>query len=208
MITDFKNLPIGKYQEIIKVSRNESLEEIDKQVKIIAILNDMTENQVLDLMIPEYQKLAAATAFLGMPSPGNHTMIADVYKIGDWELIPVKDMTKITTAQYIDFQTFCKDVELYLVELLSTMLVPKGHKYLQDYDVTLLRDDLTESLSVADALSLMAFFFSKSQDLILNSLNYSLEEARKIENKEEREKILKKIDQQMSLLKNGGGLQM
>lgn len=208
MITDYKNLPIGKYQEIVKVSRDESLEEIDKQVKIIAILNDMTENQVLDLMITEYRELAAATAFLGKPSPETHTMIADEYKIGDWVLIPVKDFTKVTTAQYIDFQTFCKDVEMYLVELLSTMMVPKGHKYMQDYDVTLLRDDLMESLSVADALSLIAFFFSKSQNLIHNTLSYLLEEAKAMQNQEETEKLQRKIDQLMTLLKDGDGLQM
>lgn len=207
-IKDFNTLPVGKYKEILKISKDQSLEEIDKQIKILSVLNDMTEDQILNLPLPEYHKLSAASAFLGMPSPEDHTRIADSYMYGELTLIPTKDIEKMTTAQYVDFQTFSKDPERYLEHILSCFLIPKGCKYNQEYDIKEVQELIREEMSVSDALSLMAFFFSRLHSSILNFLNSCMSEANQIQDKQRREEILEKIQQQMTLLRNGGGSQM
>lgn len=207
-IKDYKTLPVGKYKEILTISKDQSLEEIDKQVKIISVLNDMTEDQILELPLQEYHKLSSSCSFLGKPSTEDHTRIADSYQYGDLTLIPTKDIDKMTTAQYVDFQTFSKDPERYLEQILSCFLIPKGCKYNQEYDIKEVQELIRDEMSVSDALSLLAFFFSRLHSSILNFLNSCISEANQIQDKEKREEILERIHQQMTLLRNGGGSQM
>ena len=45
IIDNYNRLTLGQYQEIQEISRNESLEDIDKQVQIISILTGMAESR-------------------------------------------------------------------------------------------------------------------------------------------------------------------
>lgn len=208
MIEDYKHLPIGKYQEILKVSQDESLEEIDKQVKILSILSDLEEDEILNLPIMDYKDMATKSRFLENPVIKD-LRVAKEYKIGDWDLMPVSDHRKITTAQYIDFKEYSKQGEDKLVEVLSCLLVPKGHKYNVDYDVVELQGAIRENMSVADVVSLVSFFLNAWRELILSSLISSKQEAMRIPELERREMMLHQINEQLELLKTSGdGLRM
>lgn len=208
IIDNYRDLPIGMYQEICEVDNRKDLEEINKQVCIISILSGIAEEDILNLPLEEYKKLAAKTLYLSHPYDGE-ILTAKSYIVGKWTLIPVEDFKKVTTAQYIDFQTFAADPEKNIVPILSTMMIPKGKKYNQDYDVLEVQNALKEHLSVADALSLMAFFFVWYRQLIKDSLTYSREMAMKLTDPEKRKKTLREIQKQEDrLLKGGDGSQM
>lgn len=208
IIDNYKHLPIGLHQQIIEINRQEDVEDLHKQVLIIAVLAGKEEEEIYSLPIEEYTELAKKSLFLTKEYEGD-VRVAQLYKVRDWELVPVDDFRKINTAQYIDFQTFSKGGEDKIVEILSTLLVPKGKKYNQGYDVLQLQQDLRENLSVADALTLFAFFFAKFQSLIKTSLIYSKAEAKKIQDRETREKMLKKVERAEELMRrSGGGSQM
>ena len=157
MIDNYRDLPIGMYLEICEIDRRTDMEDINKQISIISILSGMAEDDILNLPIDEYREMAAKTVFLSHQYDGE-VLMAKNYILGSFNLIPVEDYRKITTAQYIDFQTFVKDVQHNLVEILSTMLIPKGKKYNQDYDIIKVQDAIRQYMPVADALSLIAFF--------------------------------------------------
>lgn len=208
IIDNYRDLPIGKYLDICEVDRREDLEELQKQISIIAVLSDMAEEDILDLPIGEYKALAAKTHYLSHPYEGD-VRTAKTYVIDGWVLQPVEDYRKITTAQYIDFQTFSKDPERNIVEIISVMLIPKGKKYNQDYDIVELQRALREHMSVADAISLFAFFFVLWKRSIVDSLTFCREEAMKIPDKEARRKTLREIQKQEDrLLHNGDGSTM
>ena len=59
--------------------------------------------------------------------------VAKKYILGTFELIPCRDFRKVETGQYIDFQTYAPDLDNRLVEFLSVILVPKGHRYNDGY---------------------------------------------------------------------------
>lgn len=204
IIDNYRDLPIGMYLEICDIDRREDIDELHKQVSIISILTGRDEEEIYDLPIEDYKVLASKTHYLRNPYDGE-VLTAKTYAIDGMLLQPVEDFRKITTAQYIDFQTFAKDAEKNIVEILSTMLVPKGKKYNQDYDVLKLQDSLRRHLSVADALSLFAFFFVQYHQLIKDSLTYCKEEAMKMPDKGKRMKTLREIQKQEDLLKNGVG---
>jgi hypothetical protein len=208
IIDNYRDLSIGMYLDICEVDRREDLEEINKQVCIISILSGMAEEDILDLPLEEYKELAAQTRYLSHPYDGE-ILTAKSYIIGKWTLIPVEDFRKVTTAQYIDFQTFAKDAEKNIAEILSTMLIPKGKKYNNDYDVLEVQRALREHLSVADALSLLAFFFVQYRQSIKDSLTYSREMAMRLRDPEKKKRTLREIQKQEDrLLKDGVGFQM
>lgn len=208
IINNYKDLSIGKYQEIVAISRNEEMEDVDRQVAIIAILADTTEDQILNLPLPEYTELARQTRFLAKYSPEKHNRIADQYCFDGWTLIPSKDFTKVTTAQYIDFQTFCKGGEEKTVEMLSVFLVPKGKTYNNGYDIVALQQSIREHLSVSDVLSLCAFFLTSYFKLIKDSLISSKRMLKKMKPSKKREELEKEVERLTSILQDGGGLLM
>ena len=203
IIDNYRSLPIGKYLEIQELSRDESIDALDQQVKTIAILTDMSEDEVLSLPIMEYKSLAAKTKFLEKDYDGK-LQVAKSYGLNGMELVPVKDITKITTAQYVDFQTFSKEGDKYFVETLSTLLVPKGKHYNEGYEITDVHKAIKENLSVADFLSLSAFFLTKWVKSIKDSQIYLEQEIRRIPNKTMRENLMKQMEQIHSKI-NGDG---
>ena len=208
IIDNYNKLTLGKYIEIQEISRNESLEDIDKQVQILSILTGEAEEEILHLPIVEYKELVARSAFLN-PETINVHPVAKRYLVGGFELIPVRDFRKIETCQYIDFQTYAPDMDKYLVEFLSVILVPKGHRYNEGYDILEVQRAIREEMSVTDAVSISAFFLIWCRRSIQDSLNFSRREAKKIKDKEQREKILRRIEEQERLLvENGDGSPM
>lgn len=215
IIDNYHKLMLGDHRQILNICKDESLEEIDKQVRIISILAGKSEDEILHLPIPEYKALVAKSRFLQEPMPDT-SRIASKYNIGKFELVPVKDYRKITTAQYIDFQSFHQaGMEDHIVEILSCLLVPDGtyvdaegrtrrYSYNEGYDIFEVQNAIRDNLSVADGLSLYAFFLISSQDLIKDMLTYSRKEAKRLKDKTKREEILKQIEQQEELLRING----
>ena len=203
IIDSFNKLTLGKYMEIQEVSRNESLEDIDKQVQILSILTGVAEDELLHLPLPEYKELVVKSGFLA-PENINYHPVAKKYILGKFELIPCRDFRKIETCQYIDFQTYAPDLDKYLVEFLSVILVPKGHRYNEGYDILEVQQAIREEMSVSDGVSLAGFFLTWCKKSIKDSLNYSKREAMGIKDKTKREEILRRIAEQERLLQTNG----
>lgn len=201
MITNYDTLDLGRYLKIDRILHTPA-EEIDKQVQIVAILADMTPEQVLLLPLADYSRMAAESAFLGVlcePKPTDGQPI----KAGKWLLVPTKDFTKINTAQYVDFQTFAKDFPSTLPELLSCFLVPFGQKYNDGYDIAEVQEAVRE-LTLPEAVGLAAFFFNSFSESIRASIT-SLE-SRKMTPAQRKEIRKMRMTAEAALLHIGGGL--
>lgn len=208
IIDNFNRLTLGMYQEIQEISRNESLEDIDRQVQILSVLTGVAEEEILHLPITEYKELVVKAGFLD-PSNINYHPIAKKYLVGKFELIPLRDFRKMETCQYIDFQTYAPDLDNHLVEFLSVILVPKGHRYNEGYDILEVQKAIRDGMSVSDGVSLAGFFLTWCRRSIQDSLNYSKQEAMRIKDKTKREEILHRIEEQERLLQTSGdGSQM
>lgn len=78
IIDSYNKLILGKYMEIQEISRNESLEDIDKQVQILSILTGVAEEEILHLPIQDYKELVAKSGFLD-PQNINYHPVAKKY---------------------------------------------------------------------------------------------------------------------------------
>ena len=203
MIDNYKSLPLGKYLDICRVCKDESLEEIERQVKILSILSDMTEEEILHLPIPKYKEMVVASRFLEDVDKNRHKA-ARLYIVGKWKLLPTMDYRKMETAQYVDFQTFAPMVETHMAELLSCLLVPVGCRYNEGYDILEVQQALKDNLSVTDALSLSAFFLTRFKGLIKDSLNSCRQEVRTIKDKSRRRQMEERIRTLENLLETNG----
>ena len=203
MIDNYKKLPLGKYLEICQVCKDDSLEELERQVKVLSILADMSEDEILHLPIPKYKEMVAASRFLEDVDKNRHKA-ARLYIVGDWQLVPTMDYRKLETAQYVDFQTFAPMAETHMAELLSCLLVPVGCRYNEGYDILQVQQALKDNLSVTDALSLSAFFFSRYKVLIKDTLNYCRQEMRIIKDKSKRMQMEERIKSLEMILETSG----
>ena len=202
MIDNYNKLPIGKYLELCEI--DPALPDIDRQVQMVSILSDIPEDDLYNLPVPEYSALAAKTAFLGeeLPPP-QEQRIPKEYRLGHLTLIPVTDVRKMTTAQFIDFQTFVQQ-DGKDVELLATFLVPKGHKYNDDYDIMDVQAAVRDGLSIVHAQDLRAFFFARCRTYVLAILTFSGWQTRKIKDREKRKAMLDQIAEAKTSLQHVG----
>lgn len=202
MIDNYNSLTIKKYLDIKEVLEMNT-EEIDKQVSLIAILSDMDENDVYNLPLPEFQELNKKTEFLNeLPQTRNYPKTK--YKLGGLELETVLDMRDVTAGQYIDYQTFVKDTDKYLVELLSVFLVPKGKKYNDGYDILEVQNAIRENLSIVEAISMSAFFLMLCESLIKATVQSSIKKLKRMMRKEKDKKVKAEYQKAITALEQSG----
>lgn len=193
MITSYKQLPVGLYLDICAVSQDESLDELAKQVRILALLSGMTEEQVLNMPLADYQKAVVASSFLHREYEPTGR-VASSYKVGGYDLRPFQDWTKMTAAQFIDYQTYSgKGTESHIVEIVSVVLVPAGKKYGDGYDVADVQRAVRDNLCVSDVLDIIAFFFSQYAAFLMDSLTSLKRQAERMKNGPEKEARLSQI---------------
>ena len=171
MIDNYKDLKIGKYLEILDTCKAGG-DELDTQVALVAALSGKTEEEILNMPISEYSALARSASFLSK-APELPDKPAKVYEVGGFRLVPVMDAGKITTAQYIDFQTLAKHKEGKVVEILSCLLVPEGKWYNEGYDIADVHTAIQEDMSVADAMGAYAFFLDSCRKSTRDTLYFS-----------------------------------
>lgn len=205
IIDNYRDLPYGKYEEIVRLCETE-MTDVDRKVAVIAVLTGKTEDEVLRLPLEVFTRYSAATRFLEAECPENLIpAVARSYPVGGFVLVPVADMRKVTAAQYIDFQTFAEDRDHRAVEMLSCFLIPRGCDYNDGYDVLDVHRAIREEMSVATVLSLLAFFF-KSWVESIKAIRTSLKrEARRIRNPERRAAMLMAIAALRDSLTAGDG---
>ena len=203
-IDNYRDLPVGKYEEICRLCDTE-MTEVDRKVAIVAILTNKTEDEVLSLPLDKFTEYAAKSRFLERECPDNLIpAVARSYSVGGFVLLPVTDIRKITAAQYIDFQTFSKERETKTVEMLSCFLVPRGHDYNEGYDVLEVHDAIRKEMSVAEVLALLGFFFGKWLRSMRTTLTSSMRLLKKT-NPEAEKELMARYKALADSLKGGDG---
>lgn len=209
MITSYDKLPLGKYLEIIDLCKD-TMDEDDRTIAILSVLTDKSERELVNMPLMEFKALASQMGFLEK-EVGIIFSSPSRIKLGGRECVVNTDVTKLTTAQYIDFQTYQKMGEPRLVETMSCFIVPKGCIYGEGYDMKELHEDIRNNLSVSMACSICAFFLGSCENSIKASLTYSKLMARLMpKSNPMREEMLQKAMELEGLLSknDGGGLTM
>lgn len=202
MIDSYDKLSIGKWQEILEISETIGMSEEEKNIAVIAVLSDLTEDEVLNLPLSQFAELNKATVFLTqLPQK---RLMADKYILGDTEFKVLINLTQMTAGQYIDYQTYVKDPDNNLVQIISIFLIPKGKKYNEDYDMAEVHKLIREHLSIVDAMSISAFFLLLSEISIKTTLTSSIKKMKKMMRKEKNKEQKNKLREAITHLESVG----
>lgn len=183
---------------------------LDVNVKMVSILCDVDEDEVTALPISHFGKLVKDTLFLKeMPKYNINT----TYKIGDREFEVKTNLRELTTAQFIDFQTFVKEGEKRLANLIAVFLLPKGAKgYGDGYDILELSEFIYKNMSIAVARSILFFFTLQYRILSKVLMDYSITQVKKsmkketdMEKKMKMEQAIVQMTQARDLIGDMGG---
>lgn len=187
MITSFQDLTLGAFLRLQAIP--DDIEPLDRQVSILAVLSNCTEDDILRLPLDEYSRRVAASRFLDNDIP--QRLPQRSYKVGGYELETVRDFRKMTTAQFVDFKKFAdsaagddRALANLTVELLSCMMVPKGRDYCDGYDPVDVQAAIRDHLRADDAVALSAFFLARWMRWSRRILTSSRRAARKARRKD------------------------
>ena len=176
IIKGWKDVTLGIWEKMEEITKREN--EIERVVGFVALFNDMTEDEVLNLPLDEFKKYVNDLGW--MNTPPDIEQPKETYKINGKEYDLVTNFHKLTTQQYIDFQTFSKDNNYR--EMLSVFLIPRGHKYSDNYDILEVQKELAD-MPVQEVLGLMGFFIvlyrSWSRALLMYSSRILRKEGKK-----------------------------
>lgn len=165
MIDSYDALPLGLYERCLELQGDEN----EVTLGALALLAGTTVEELMTMPLDDYFAIRAKGAFLLMQPEARE--IRQRYDCGAWRLVPVRELREMSTAQFIDFQEWAKQPGRHTAETLSCFLVPEGKGYGEGYDGLKVIDAIRDHLSVADAVSLDAFFFYLSLRSILVSLS-------------------------------------
>ena len=168
------DLSLAKYLKTLEIFNDASLSDLDKNIEILAIYADTTVDSILKLRpdaVEEY--FAEMSNSISSYKPSNSKRPKKI-KINDQVYTINYNIGKLNMAQYIDFQQIIvkKNYLENLPALLSIFIIPKGHKYNDDYDIIELRRILENNITLDEALSIIFFSKMKSISLIKLKLLY------------------------------------
>ena len=187
---DWENISIDKYYEIKDILDDETDDDITKNVKMVAVITDKDEDEVWSMDMAEAGEYISRLQFLNkFELPKNPNM---KIKLPNYDLVVMKDVTKINVAQYVDFQNFVKlPLREGMEKILSIFLIPEGCSYNTGYDIIDLQKEIRENISFRVAEGLLSFFTEKYGELLIHSLVYCRKQIRKTKNPEMMEKFKK-----------------
>lgn len=187
---DWENISIDKYYEIKDILDDEEDDDITKNVKMVALITDMDENEVWNMDMAEAGEYISRLQFLNkFELPDNPNM---KFNLPGYQLKVMKDVSKISVAQYVDFQNFVKlPLREGMEKILSIFLIPEGCKYNEGYDIIDLQKVIRENISFRVAEGLLSFFIEKYGELLIHSLVYCRRQVRKTKDPEMMEKFKK-----------------
>lgn len=163
------NISVGEFAEIRTILADEGRTDEDRQIALAALLQGISEDELLNMPLDEARKAFALANSLD--SPPKRSRIRQLYHVGGW-LLRATEAKDMTVAQWVDFQTFGRDMDKNIVEVLSVALVPDGKKYNDGYDIEALKLDIRNKMMIPDALAVCFFFQRRFLRLMQRSLTY------------------------------------
>ena len=187
---DWENITIEKYYKIKDILDDEVDDDITKNVKLVAVMLNKDEQEVWDMDMAEAGNYISKLQFLNkFELPKNPNM---KIKLPSYDLVVIKDLTKINVAQYVDFQNFVKmPMRESMEKILSIFLIPEGCSYNTGYDILDLQKEIRENMSFRVAEGLLSFFIEKYGRSLIHSLVYCRRQVKKTKDKEMMENLEK-----------------
>lgn len=177
---DWKDITIKDYEELLNLYRTDKNRFANNAIEYLF----KVKNADTTLTLGEYAKYLKELEFFHTQPPKAKLKLS--YTIGDGkdgetEYTLKTDIQTFSAVQFQDFTTYNRMPNPSTIDLLSVVLVPKGHFYNDGYDLEEAKEQIGR-LSVSDANAIVFFFAIWYQKFVRFLSDYLT-----------REKTLKKI---------------
>ena len=199
---DWYSISGEKYWQIIDILQSDE-DDITKQAELIATIEDISVDEVLNMPIQESAQKVKSLAFLNeFPMKGYRSLKTQVMGGKTYDVIT--DMSKLTTAAFIDYQTYTKlSFRDAYDKILSCFIIPAGFTYNDGYDVAEVQKVIRENLSWPEVQGMLGFMLKRYAKSFMRSRQFLIKEIKKEKDQMKREELQSKVkdmDLQLSLL--------
>ena len=172
----WSDITVWQYQNIVKALSDKSLDDIDKSFKLIALVYNMTDNQVDSLLQEDYKAKIKDLEFLNQLPEGKPVKII---KVNGKRYRPIYNITKMPFGRYVETKAFVGDIYANLHKLGATMVMPQKRtwygRWVDDkYDAGM-HEDYAEDILAAnftDVYFSLVFFYQVYRNWIEVTKDY------------------------------------
>ena len=202
IINSWDKMNVGTFLKIREINEL-NISDQDKNLKVAALLADITYEDIVNMPLSETYDLVESTLFLlEKPKP---IKARRKYEVNGKTYMLMKSAEEMTTAQYINFNNLSVDgFEKHIPEMLALFLIPEGHQYNDGYDMDEVVDDMM-SIGVMEAYGIADFFtkrYIRLMRCILVYLRLRIKWLRITARKKEKERI-KAMELSLRLITGG-----
>lgn len=180
-----KQITIKTGWEVITLKEFEQIDQIVhadipadyKAVNLLSVLSGEDVSLFENLPIHQFTDLVKHIDFITTELP--EVKVKDKYIVNGREYEFHGDIPSITTAQYIDYQTYMKEKPVDLQKVISVFLIPKGHTYNDGYKIEEVLADINDML-IVDVQALGFFIQKQSALFILITKDYLSHQMKKM----------------------------
>jgi len=199
--TTINEIPLINYQKFVKLQSTSNDEEFIAQ-KMIEIFCGIQLKEIVKMKLTSVNELIVHFRKIFQEKP----KFTPTFKIGEVEFGFIPDLENITFGEYVDLDNYLskwEDFHKAMAVMYRPITLRKGEKYeIMEYKGSNEFSDLMLYAPMDVAISASLFFWTLGSELLNATLNYLETELTNLTKKEQAI-----IHKELSLVKNGGGIQ-
>lgn len=179
---DWSNITLKDWYEI------QNILSVEDEYTTFNLLDYLYGIDSTNMPVVEVYKYTNALSFLNNTEAYKTIQLEDKYTINGTTYVGFLDLTKVTVAQFIDYQNYVKENPIKYEDVLSVFILPEGHTYNDGYDMGKVKEDILELPFVV--VQKVAFFLGKQLQtfvsLFLCYLKMEMKEMKGIDKKKKK----------------------
>lgn len=193
------DVTIGQYVMLKSMETTDYPELIDKGIFMVDTVYGIDSKNI---PYTTFTQLLETLDFFGEHPDEKKKKAKTSYRLNDTVYELDLNYADFTTSQFIDFTNYKKDSDE--IGMLSAVIIPKGHTYMDGYDIEKVKSDIEDYLSVTDAMAIINFFrvaSTRFMKFILSYLKRKLTKNKKMKmSREQKEQITREIKKLQNIM--------
>ena len=180
----WEDITIGTYQKYVKIQDSKGSEK-NKVVKSLALLCGTTPFVVKKMAYKDLLEIMGIIKKMIDTEPDKEEFRKTfMFKKEEYGFCP--NLSKITTGEYIDLETYCKDpidnLHIIMSILYRKINFKRNKRYaIEDYNPDEFKEELFKDCPMDIALNCLGFFLTLGNGLAKISLNYLEAQEKKLQ---------------------------
>lgn len=177
----WKDISVFQYQQIFEINAM-GLDDLDKTIKMAAIITNQTEQHIRSLPVVDFNKIVQELDFLNQKIDFKKV---DVIKVNGRRYKCNYDVKGMASGRYIETKFFMPDFEANIHKIAASMVIPMKKTFLKweldKYNADH-HDDYAADLqaaSIEDVMGSLVFFYLKFKKWMKDSVGYLTREWNK-----------------------------